>query len=300
MTALVALGVSAGATSAGSGSEGVVFVATNHNNTTDRAQPANQIVMYRRGGNGSLTLAGRFATGGQGSGPGMRFAGDGLGSGNSVRLSQDARFLFVTNAGSNSVTVFRVMRDGLERTDVVSTGSGKSRRFPNSVTQHGNLVYVLNSADAGSITGFRLSSRGTLTPIAGSTRMLAAKQLRYAPDALYNPTQVEFTPDGSKLVATIKDRPRKGRVPMTTPTGPGRVLVWDVEWSGQPSAEFTQTDFENRGPFGFSFDRKGSPARPVPGRPERDRQGQAQPDLGRRLVPHQRRPHSDHHHVRCQ
>ena len=37
-------------------------------------------------------------------------------------------------------------------------------------TQHGDLVYVLNSADEGSITGFRLGEEGALTPIAGSTR----------------------------------------------------------------------------------------------------------------------------------
>ena len=95
--ALIALAAGAGAgagTAGGPGTRGAVFVATNHNNTSDRSQPANQVVMYTRAANGALTLAGRFATGGQGSGPGMRFAGDGLGSGNSVRPSRDARFLF--------------------------------------------------------------------------------------------------------------------------------------------------------------------------------------------------------------
>lgn len=28
--------------------EGAVFVGTNHNNTSDRAQPANQVAVYRR------------------------------------------------------------------------------------------------------------------------------------------------------------------------------------------------------------------------------------------------------------
>lgn len=239
---------------------GAVFVGTNHNNTnaTDPAEPANQVAMYTRGPDGRLQLRGYFDTGGQGSGPGQRFAGDGLGSGGSVTLSHDRRFLFVTNAGSNDVTVFRVHRDRLERTDIVVTGDGSpGQRFPNSVTQHGKLVYVLNSADEGSITGFRLSNDGKLTPIAGSRRTLDANQQRFAPDALYNPTQVSFTPDGRQLVVTIKDGPSPDLVDGVEPTGPGRVLVWSVR-DGRPSADYTRTDFGFRGPFGFSFDRHGN------------------------------------------
>lgn len=241
------------------GRSGTVFVATNHNNTTDPSEPANQVAMYRRARNGKLTLIDYFDTGGQGSGPAQRFAGDGLGSGNSVVLSQNQRWLFVTNAGSNELSVFRVRRNRLELTDVVSTGDGTpDHRFPNSVTQFGRLVYVLNSADNGSITGFTLSKRGKLTPIENSTRGLEANQDRFAPDPLFNPTQVSFTPNGSQLVVSIKDGPAAGLLPGVTPSGPGRVLVWNMQRNGVPSADFTQTDFDNRGPFGFSFDRRGN------------------------------------------
>ncbi|HYY11139.1 MAG TPA: beta-propeller fold lactonase family protein [Kineosporiaceae bacterium] len=237
---------------------GTVFVGTNHNNTSDPREPANEVVMYGRRADGSLTPLGRFATGGQGSGPGQRFAGDGLGAGNSVRLSTDRRWLFVTNAGSNTVSVFKVMPNRLVLTSVSATGDGsRSHRFPNSVTQRGNLVYVLNAADDGSITGFRLTRSGGLTPLPGSTRGLAANQKRFAPDALYDPTEIEFTPDGRHLVVTIKDGPSASLAPGAQPTGPGRVLVWDVDRHGRPSARFTRTDFANRGPFGFSFDRRG-------------------------------------------
>jgi hypothetical protein len=167
----------------GSPNTGAVFVGTNHNNTNaapDSGEPANQVVMYHRASDGMLSLVGYFDTGGQGSGPSQRFAGDGLGSSHSIQLSQDRRWLFVTNAGSNTVSVFRVMRDGLHLTDVVPTGdSSPSHRFPNSVTQHGKFVYVLNSAGNGSITGFRFNKgRGTLTPIPNSTRELDAIDLR--------------------------------------------------------------------------------------------------------------------------
>lgn len=241
------------------GQAGTVFVATNHNNTADPSEPSNQVAMYRRAANGGLTLIGYFDTGGQGSGPSQRFAGDGLGSGSSVLLSQDHRWLFVTNAGSDSVSVFRVHRDRLELTDVAATGDGSpDHRFPNSVAQYGDLVYVLNSADNGSITGFRLSNKGKLTPVAGSTRGLEGNQDRFAPDPLFNPTQISFTPDGSQLVVTIKDGPAEGLIPDVTPTGPGRILVWNMKSSGVPSADFTRTDLDNRGPFGFSFDRRGN------------------------------------------
>ena len=97
---------------------------TNHNNTTDGSQLANQVVMYRRADDGRLRLVGRSDTDGQGSGPSQRFAGDGLGAGNSVRLSTNGRLLFVTNAGSNSVSSFHVARNGLQLPDVASTGNG--------------------------------------------------------------------------------------------------------------------------------------------------------------------------------
>lgn len=239
--------------------EGAVFVGTNHNNTADADEPANQIAMYRRAADGQLSLIDRFATGGQGSGPSQRFAGDGLGAGNSIRLSKDNRWLFVANAGSNTVSVMAVMPDRLELVEVAPTGDGsRSHRFPNSVTQYGDLIYVLNSADEGSITGFRMAEDGHLTPLAGSTRMLNANQDRFAPDPLANPTQVEFTPDGSQLVVTIKDGPAAGFVPGFTPSGPGRVLVFAVDANGLPSESYVQSDFDNRGPFGFSFDTKGN------------------------------------------
>lgn len=255
---LYAGSAAAGPPSRPGGVAGAVFVGTNHNNTTDPTQPANEVAYYERSADGRLELLGNFPTGGQGSGPGQRFAGDGLGSGNSVQVTENRRFLLVTNAGSNDVSVLRITRNGLDLVDVEPTGDGsENHRFPNSVAQHGNTVYVLNSADEGSITGFRLSPSGNLTPIPGSTRELDANQERFAPDALFNPTQVSFTPDGSQLVVSIKDGPEAGLLPGVTPTGPGRVLVFGVE-EGVPSEEFVQTGFDNRGPFGFSFDGAGN------------------------------------------
>ena len=232
---------------------GAVFVATNHNNTYDGSQPANQVVMYNRDDAGKLTVAGTFDTGGQGSGPSVRFAGDGLGSAHSVQLSGDKKFLFVTNAGSDTVTVFKVGKGGLTRTDIEPTGD-----FPNSVTQHGDEVYVLNAAGQGSISGYKLSSAGKLTRLSNSDRALAANQDFVRPDTLFNPAEVSFTPSGKQLVVTIKDGPAAGAIPGVTPTGQGRVLVFNVDANGRPSTTYKQTTLANRGPFGFSFDKNGN------------------------------------------
>ena len=232
---------------------GAVFVATNHNNTKDPSEPANEVLMYNRARNGTLTLQGRFDTGGQGSGPSIRFAGDGLGSAHSVELSLDRRFLFVTNAGSDSVSVFRLSKTGLTLTDVEPTPD-----FPNSIAQRGNRAYVLsNDGGDGAISGYQFSN-GELTPLSNSKRELDANQDADRPDVLFNPTQVSFTPNGRHLVVTIKDGPRAGLIAGATPTGPGRVLTWTVDSSGRPSQNFRQTNFSNRGPFGFSFDRNGN------------------------------------------
>jgi len=147
-----------------------------------------------------------------------------------------------------------VSKDKLERTDLEPSGGV----FPDSITQHRDLVYVLNSAGGGNITGFRLNDSGQLTPINDSTRTLDANQDPVRPDTLFNPAQVSFTPDGRKLVVTIKDGPAAGALPGVIPTGPGRVLVFGVDSNGVPTSAFTQTDLQNEGPFGFSFDHNGN------------------------------------------
>jgi 6-phosphogluconolactonase len=56
---------------------------------------------------------------------------------------------------------------------------------------------------------------------------------------------------------TIKDA-ADGVLPGVVATGPGRVLVFNVDRAGRPSEGFVQTNLDNHGPFGFSFDRQGN------------------------------------------
>ena len=159
-TIALALGfASAGlAKHADSDDAGAVFVMTN-------AADKNQIIAYSRAANGALRDGSRFETGGRGSG-GLT---DPLESQGSLILSQDHSFLFAVNAGSGSVSAFRIDHSRLSLADVVHSGGSE----PNALAQHGDLLYVLNTGGSSGVAGFRVSENGKLEPIANSVRFLS-------------------------------------------------------------------------------------------------------------------------------
>lgn len=171
--------------------------------TTNSADPArgNEVVYYQRYENGSLRLVGYFPTGGRGSGPapapGER--PDPLGSQGLVTVSADRRLLFTANAGSDDISVFKILPAGLTLVDRVSSGGF----FPTSLTLHGDLLYVVNTGGDGNIAGFRVASTGTLTPISGSARDLQLGNTN-PPASLEAPGQILFSPNGRLLTITIK------------------------------------------------------------------------------------------------
>lgn len=137
-----------------------VFVMTN-------AANRNEVIAFRRSGKGHFQQTNRYATGGRGSG-GIT---DPLQAQGSLTLSQDHTLLFAANAGSGTVSVFRVYRSSLYLVDQAPSGGSE----PLAVTQLGNLVYVLNAAGSGSIVAFRLGFSGHLQQIGGSTTYLTAQ-----------------------------------------------------------------------------------------------------------------------------
>ena len=179
----------------------------------------NAVAVFARSGDGTLTAAGTFATGGTGTGAG-------LGSQGAVTLSDDGRLLFAVNAGSNDVSVFQVDPQGLSL--VSRTPSGGTR--PISVTVSRNVVYVLNAGGAGNITGFTVGSAGGLTQIAGSTRSLSAANV--------GPAEVSFSPDGRQLVVTEKST--------------SLLDVYPVDENGVAGALTSNTSAGGT-PFGFAF-----------------------------------------------
>ena len=174
----------------GGHSQKALFVQTN--NTT-----ANQIMVYDRAWDGTLTFAASYATGGMG-GTAAGATADPLASQGSLVTADHGRVLLAVNAGSNTVSLFRVHGDRLRLKQVISSGG----QFPVSIAVHGNLVYVLNAGLDGSVQGYWLG-RDHLWTIWGSNRTLSLGNTN-PPDYLHSPGQVGFAPDGRKLVVTTK------------------------------------------------------------------------------------------------
>ena len=156
-----------------------VFVMSN-------AANRNEVIAYRQFRDGHFYEAGHYATGGRGSG-GLT---DPLQSQGSLTLSTDHSLLFAANAGSGTVSVFRVYRSTLLLIDQVPSGGSD----PLAVAQHGNLVYVLNAAGSGSIVAFRLEFGGHLRQMHDSTTYLSA--------ANSGGSSISISPNGAFLSVT--------------------------------------------------------------------------------------------------
>lgn len=203
------------------GGPGAVYVLTN--------QPAgNEVAMYDRAADGSLSLVGAVPTGGLGTGAG-------LGSQGALMLSDDGRWLFAVNAGSSEVSVFAVGPHSLTLTDKAPSGGSR----PTSLTYRKGLLYVLNTGDPGTITGFVLGNDGRLTPLAGSTRPLSNSGAGMAPA----PAQVSFSPSGDVLVVTE----RASNLIDVFTVGPDGIISGATTY---PSSGAT--------PFGFAFTQQGT------------------------------------------
>jgi 6-phosphogluconolactonase len=190
---------------------GAVYVLTN-------SRAGNAVIVYSRAENGALTPAGSYATGGLGNGAG-------LGSQGAVVVSDDHRLLVAVNAGSNSVSTFRVHNTSLELIDTKPSGG----ILPISVTVRGGFVYALNAGVPNNVTGFRVSGGGQLTPLDGSTRSLSGDST--------NPAQVGFSDDGRSLIVTEK--------------GTNIIDSYDVGDDGRVNGPFINAS-AGQTPFGFA------------------------------------------------
>jgi 6-phosphogluconolactonase len=148
---------------------------------------SNEILAFQRDPYGTLLSPHRFKTEGRGSGG----KADPLASQGSLTLSRDREWLFAVNAGSGTLSVFRVEGDRLFLTDRIATGGAE----PTSVTQYGSLVYVLNAAGSSNVVGFAFHN-GHVSEIADSQGFLSANGA--------NPGSIAFTADGKFLIATEK------------------------------------------------------------------------------------------------
>jgi 6-phosphogluconolactonase len=166
---------------------GAVYVSTNETS-------GNRVLVFNRSADGTLTPGGSFATGGLGTGG--QEPDFGLGNAGALALSEDNRFLYAVNSGSNDISIFAVRPDGIRLIDRRSSDGEQ----PISVTVNRNLLYVLNAGGnvggSDNIAGFVVDLQGKLSPLPDSIRPLSA--------AATAPAEIRFKPDGKVLVVTEK------------------------------------------------------------------------------------------------
>jgi 6-phosphogluconolactonase (cycloisomerase 2 family) len=172
----------------------------------------NAIIHYRRDAKGALAEVERVRTGGAGSGTfkpisGQESAPNAFEGAGSVILSPDRQFLFTTNGGDNSVSSFRVGKDGrLTRLDVKPTGnavkekSGTAKSLAYAPSK--GVLYVLHSFGPDHLRLMSVDAEGTLT----------ARPERYTVNTKEKtdrvPTMAVLSPNGKfLLVGTTFDQP---------------------------------------------------------------------------------------------
>jgi 6-phosphogluconolactonase (cycloisomerase 2 family) len=148
---------------------GFVYVQTNE---ADR----NAVVVFARGANGELERLSSYLTGGKGSGEPH------LPSQSSVVV--DGERLFVTNAGSDDVTVFAIKGAELVALDRAASGGSA----PRSIAVRDGYAYVLNTGDP-NVAVFAFESH----------RLVATGS---SAGAGTDPAQVAVSPDGHTLLVT--------------------------------------------------------------------------------------------------
>ncbi|MFZ3343247.1 MAG: beta-propeller fold lactonase family protein [Terriglobales bacterium] len=161
---------------------GAVYTLTN-------ASSGNAVMVFARASDGHLSSAGMFPTGGNGSGAGLASQG-------ALAMDAENNFLFAVNAGSNSVSVFKITANGLRLVDTEPSGGQE----PISLTVSHNVLYVLNDGGAvggsDTIAGFTVNTNGHIKPLVSGQPLSATS---------VGPAEVAFSVDGDLLLVTEKN-----------------------------------------------------------------------------------------------
>ncbi|MEY2917817.1 MAG: hypothetical protein RIS73_1531 [Bacteroidota bacterium] len=199
--------------------------SSKHVYTLSNQVSGNAVLDYVRAFDGKLTYSTAYATGGTGT-------GGGLGNQGAVILKEDDdNVLLAVNPGSNSISSFNVSGNGLQLRSTVNSGGMR----PVSITQHDNIVYVLNAGGTGNISGFKLGNNNKLTPIANSERALSSSASGAA--------QISFVNEGRVLVITEK--------------ATNKIITYTVNEWGMPGTMHFITS-ANATPFGFDAGKNGN------------------------------------------
>jgi 6-phosphogluconolactonase (cycloisomerase 2 family) len=208
-----------------------VFVQSNY-------AAGNTVSVYERAFGGTLSLAGTYATGGLGGELGGA-AVDFLASQDSLLYDQADNLLFAVNAGSNTVSAFAVRGDQLILVQQISSGG----TFPVSLALHGQLLYVVNARDGGSLQGYVIAG-DHLFALPGSNRSLGLTSVTGSTEFVNTPGEIAFTPDGRHLIVTTK-------------ANGSDIDVYAVDGFGELSPTPVVNGEPGAVPFGLVFDAAG-------------------------------------------
>lgn len=221
---------------------GAVFTSTN--------SVPNKVLAYNRGADGQLTPAGEVLTGGNGrpaANPPAFTSFPVLDSMGPVNLGDDGdnkSCLFVVNAGSNTVSSFRVKPSGLQLADQENSGGSRPASVTSTTRGPGKFVmYVLNSDnDSASFRGFQVSSSCGLSVLPGSDRLL--------PSQTSVPATIRFDEQGKFL--TVSER----YAPGPAPVGNGDLVSYPVD-SGGLTGPPVVSPSADRTPYGLDYNHQG-------------------------------------------
>lgn len=198
-----------------------------HVYTSSNEAGGNRLMVFARHRDGTLTFQNAVPTGGVGT-------GGGLGNQSGLARSTNGRYLYMVNAASNNITVFRIERDGPQFIQLVNSGGVR----PVSIAVDNDVLYVLNAGGAAgsedNITGFSIGRHGGLTPIANSTRPLSAPSTA--------PAQIGFNNRGNVLIVTER--------------ATNMITTYTLDSNDRPSQPIPQAS-SGQTPFGFDFNRQG-------------------------------------------
>jgi 6-phosphogluconolactonase len=205
---------------------------------TETNNPAgNQVLVFARAADGTIPKepSQTVSTGGLGLQSQPPFGFPAVDSQGAMDITQDGQVLFAVNAGSNTISSFKVTSSGPQLVSQVSSGGTE----PISLTHTGHLLYVLNEA-SGNVSGFTFSDSGTMTPIRHSTQSIGT------PGAGGVSADIAFAPGGRVL--TVSERCFQGcsLAPF------GLIDTFRMNWDGTPGPVQAHPG-DAPIPFGFAY-----------------------------------------------
>ncbi|KAF8638972.1 hypothetical protein AX17_001804 [Amanita inopinata Kibby_2008] len=153
---------------------------------------------------------------------------DALFSQGSIITSKLNNLVILVNAGSNTLSVFRIDRENPTNLVMVGKPVPSGGDFPNSVALNNaeNVLCALNTGKVNNINCFTVDARRGLSPLPNTTRSLGLPQSNPPTAPTNTGSQLAFTPDDQQLIVSVKGVPN-----------PGRMSIYDVAADGSLSEQ---------------------------------------------------------------